>query len=63
MPAVASILAPTPAEAANTCIPASDCSGRDGQPCYNNFPDLGCVANGCACDGGDCLQGGLSCPG
>jgi hypothetical protein len=61
MPAVASILAPTPAEAANTCIPESDCSGRDGQPCYNVDPALGCAANGCACDGGLCLQSGVPC--
>lgn len=63
LPAVASILAPTPAEAANTCILESDCNGRDGQPCYTIDPALGCAANGCACDGSDCLQGGLPCPG
>lgn len=63
LPAVASVLAPTPAEAANTCVLESSCAGRDGQPCYTIDQGLGCAANGCSCDGGQCLQGGIPCPG
>ena len=38
-PAVASLLVPTPAEAAATCIPATSCTPADiGQPCYNGGP-------------------------
>lgn len=52
LPAVASILAPTAAEAANTCV--QDCTGQGfGVPCYNNSSsDCGII---CACDGaGSC---------
>ncbi len=38
-PAVASLLVPTPAEAAATCIPVASCtSGNVGQACYNSNP-------------------------
>jgi hypothetical protein len=63
LPAVASVLAPTPAEAANTCIQGSNCPGNDGQPCYDVEPGLGCAGNGCYCNAGQCEQGGIPCPG
>jgi hypothetical protein len=47
LPVVSSILAPTAAEAANTCV--ADCTGQPaGTPCYNNNP-ADCVAT-CTCD-------------
>lgn len=63
LPAVASVLAPTPAEAVNTCIQESSCPGQDGQPCYSIDPGLGCAGNGCYCNAGQCEQGGIPCPG
>jgi hypothetical protein len=54
LPVVSSILAPTAAEAANTCV--TDCAGQGfGVPCYNsNSSDCGIL---CACDGaGNCLD-------
>jgi hypothetical protein len=47
-PAVASLLVPTPAEAAATCIPASSCtSSNSGQPCYNSNPAAECSLYTC----------------
>jgi hypothetical protein len=47
LPVVSSILAPTAAEAANTCV--TDCTGQPvGTPCYNNNP-ADCGVN-CTCD-------------
>lgn len=37
-PVVTSLLVPTPAEAANTCIPEAACSGATGQRCYDVDP-------------------------
>jgi hypothetical protein len=50
LPVVASILAPTPAEAAGTCVQGdAGCQGQPfGTPCYNNNP-ADCGIN-CACD-------------
>jgi hypothetical protein len=61
LPVVSTLLVPTPAEAANTCL--SSCPpGSDGQPCHNGIPALGCSPN-CFCNGGVCLTGaGTSCP-
>jgi hypothetical protein len=47
-PAVASLLVPTPAEAAATCIPAASCtSGNVGQACYNSNPATECSLYTC----------------
>jgi hypothetical protein len=47
-PVVASLLVPTPAEAAATCIPASSCTtGNTGQPCYVSNPATECSLNTC----------------
>jgi hypothetical protein len=47
-PAVASLLVPTPAEAAVTCIPAASCSsGNIGQACYNSNPATECSLYTC----------------
>jgi coenzyme PQQ synthesis protein D (PqqD) len=54
LPAVTSIVAPTPAEAAATCV--TSCAGKAfGTPCRNSNPsDCGIV---CICDGGgNCTQ-------
>jgi hypothetical protein len=54
LPAVTSIVAPTPAEAAATCV--TNCSGQlFGTPCRNSNPaDCGIT---CICDGaGNCVQ-------
>ena len=47
LPVVTSILVPTPAEAANTCIPASSCPGNTQQPCYNTNPAAECPTQQC----------------
>ncbi len=67
LPAVSSILAPTAAEAAGTCVQGdAGCPGKDfGTPCYGSNP-ADCGIN-CACDGGgSCLEnqglGPGSCP-
>jgi hypothetical protein len=64
LPAVASILAPTPAEAAATCVQGdAGCAGQPfGTPCYNTNP-ADCGVN-CACDAvGTCdALGGSPCP-
>ncbi len=60
LPAVATIMAPTPAEAAATCV--TDCGGQlPGTPCTgvgaNPCPDVcGCMAPG-PCVTGDCTDG------
>jgi hypothetical protein len=47
-PAVASLLVPTPAEAAATCIPASSCTvAKTGQPCYTSNPAVECATFTC----------------
>jgi hypothetical protein len=53
LPAVTSVLAPTPAEAAATCV--SNCSGKPfGTPCSSTAP-ANCL---CTCDGaGNCVGG------
>ena len=53
-PAIASLLVPTPAEAAATCIPAASCtSGNVGQACYNSNPAAECSIY--TCQGGSCV--------
>jgi hypothetical protein len=53
LPAVTSVLAPTPAEAAATCV--SDCTGQVfGTPCSSTAP-ANCL---CTCDGGGNCVGG-----
>jgi hypothetical protein len=59
LPAIASIVAPTPAEAAATCV--CDCTGKDnGTPCSTG----GSPTCGSTCFGGSCLDGGdpSTCP-
>ena len=53
LPAVTSVVAPTPAEAAATCV--SDCTGQAfGTPCSSTAP-ANCL---CTCDGaGNCIGG------
>jgi hypothetical protein len=53
LPAVTSVLAPTPAQAAATCV--SDCAGQAfGTPCSSTAP-ANCL---CTCDGaGNCVGG------
>lgn len=47
-PVVTSLLVPTPAEAAATCIPAASCTGSNiGQPCYNSNPSTECSLYTC----------------
>jgi len=47
-PVVASLVVPTPAEAAATCIPASSCTpAKAGQPCYNSNPAVECSSYTC----------------
>ena len=47
-PAVVSLLVPTPAQAAATCIPASSCSSSNvGQACYNSNPATECSIYTC----------------
>ena len=60
LPAVASIVAPTPAEAAATCV--TNCQGKpQGTPC-TSFGSSPCTAScACAvspCSAGDCSDGG-----
>jgi hypothetical protein len=53
-PVVTSLLVPTPAEAAATCIPATSCTALNiGQPCYNSVPATECPSKTC--------QGASSC--
>jgi hypothetical protein len=47
-PALASLLVPTPAEAAATCIPVASCSSSNvGQACYNSNPAAECSIYTC----------------
>jgi Coenzyme PQQ synthesis protein D (PqqD) len=47
-PVVTSLLVPTPAQAAATCIPVASCTaGNVGQPCYNSNPATECSLNVC----------------
>ena len=62
LPAVSTLLVPTPAEAANTCLSSCSAPGSDGQPCHNGIPALGCSPT-CFCSGGVCLTtAGTDCP-
>ena len=47
LPVVTSLLVPTPAEAANTCIPVEACPSNNQQPCYNVNPAGECPTNKC----------------
>ncbi len=55
LPAITSLVAPTPAEAAATCVLASACAGKPfGTPCSSTAP-ANCL---CTCDGvGNCVGG------
>ncbi len=53
LPAVVSMVAPTPVEAAGTCIPVTACSGNDGQPCYIPPGTEECATR--TCTAGSCL--------
>ena len=57
LPAVTSLVAPTSAEAAASCV--NDCTGKPfGTPCYSVSP-VNCEFNGCLCNGaGACTVGG-----
>jgi len=57
LPAVTSLVAPTPAEAAASCV--NDCTGKPfGTPCWSVSP-INCQFNGCLCNGsGACTVGG-----
>jgi hypothetical protein len=47
-PVVTSLLVPTPAEAAATCIPVDACDGtNNGTACYNSNPLLECSSKTC----------------
>lgn len=47
-PVVASLLVPTPAEAAATCIPVASCTDQNvGQPCYISNPGTECSLRTC----------------
>jgi hypothetical protein len=48
-PVVTSLLVPTPAEAAATCIPVTSCQSgvNDGQPCYISNPATECTLRTC----------------
>jgi len=52
LPVVTSILVPTPAEAAATCVPAGACSANAGKDCYR-FGAAGCGPT-CTCQPGSC---------
>jgi len=58
LPLVTSILAPTPAEAAATCVDGNGggCVGNDGASCHCGAPGE-CPANACVCSGGTCIGG------
>jgi hypothetical protein len=54
-PAVASLLVPTPAEAAATCVPATACTEENfGQPCYISNPSTECTIKSCQ-GAGSCI--------
>ncbi len=55
LPAVTSILVPTPAEAAATCVPATACGANPDAPCYRTTA-AGC-GGGCTCQGATCSSG------
>jgi hypothetical protein len=47
-PVVVSLLVPSPAEAAATCIPAASCTtAKIGQPCYTSNPAVECANYTC----------------
>jgi hypothetical protein len=52
LPAVTSILVPTSAEAAATCIQATSCTGSAGSPCYGSIAAL--CDGSCTCQPGAC---------
>jgi hypothetical protein len=47
LPFVTSLLVPTPAEAARTCIPGRLCPGNNEQPCHNGSPKIDCPTLRC----------------
>ena len=54
LPLVTSIVAPTPVEAAATCVLAANCASKpDGTPCSSTAPS-NCF---CTCTGGVCVGG------
>jgi hypothetical protein len=55
LPTVTSLVAPTPAEAAATCVANSGCSGQPfGTPCHNS--DTAQCGIVCVCIGGACVE-------
>jgi Coenzyme PQQ synthesis protein D (PqqD) len=54
LPLVTSIVAPTPASAAATCIQCCSVAGSDGKPCGN---PIALCTGFCTCSGGFCLGG------
>ncbi len=64
LPAVTSILVPSPAEAAATCVPATACGTNSGAPCYRTssaFCGTGCTCQGTTCTSGCCDGSGVNC--
>ncbi len=64
LPAVTSILVPSPAEASATCVPSTACSGASGAPCYRTssaFCGQGCTCQPGACTGNCCDGSGQQC--
>jgi hypothetical protein len=57
LPLVTSILAPSPAEAAATCVDGNGggCVGNDGANCHCGIP--GECPGSCVCSGGSCIGG------
>ena len=46
-PMVISLVVPTPAEAAATCVPVAVCPSNQGKFCYNSNPATECLINTC----------------
>jgi len=64
LPVVTSILVPTPAEAAATCVPSGACGTNSGAPCYRTSSSLcgqGCTCQGSTCSSGCCDGSGVNC--
>lgn len=47
LPVVTSILVPSPAEAAQSCVPAAQCPGANLQPCHQGNPNVDCLIFTC----------------
>lgn len=54
LPAVTSVLVPTPAEAAATCIQAGSCAGSPGSSCYISV--AGSCDGSCTCQPSNCAS-------